>query len=186
MSAVASSSASAGGSAAATSTAVTVGAGVASADPLDLLRRAISTTTFPLITLLDSDRQATSSLSTAAFFSFPPSASASASASVDAPPETPLLLLPRDTPTRYTSRADTTTEFYTLAQLYLAYAERGAGVREYLSKGQEAGTGYVGIADRGAVVGYLEGGAEGGRVVRRGKEGEGESGRGFVGGPGGT
>jgi parafibromin len=125
-------------------------------DPLELLVRSIAGSSPPTLQTAASDP--TSSLLSAAYIAFPDPASASP------------ILIPKDAPTRFTSRADSRKDFYTIGQLWLAWAERETGVREYLMKGQEetggAGGGYVGIADRRSVVDYLERKGDGaGRVV---------------------
>lgn len=125
------------------------GATAPSPDPLDVLRAAIAVS-LP-ISLLTAAYEPTDSLKLASYISFPPAAAPGASE--------PVRLL-KDAATRYTARADATSEFYTLAQVYLAWAERETGVVEYLKKATEAGTGNVGIADRRAVVDVLLG-AEG-------------------------
>ncbi|WVQ79261.1 hypothetical protein IAT38_001357 [Cryptococcus sp. DSM 104549] len=130
----------------------------ASPDPLDLLRSAILSSTPP--TLLTAARDPSPTLALAAYLSFPSSGS-------DEP-----IALPKDTPTRFTSKPGSLEDFYNVGQLWLAYAERESGVRDYLMKGQAGGVGYVAITDRRAVVDYLSGEGEGaGRVVQKGEEG---------------
>jgi parafibromin len=129
---------------------------MSSPDPLELLLRSIAASE-PIV-LLTAASEPTQSLPSATYISFlDPSA-----------PDSPILLA-KDAPTRYTSRSDSRADFYTVGQLWLAWTERETGVREYLMKGQEAGGGgYVGIADRRAVIDYLEGKSEGGgRVVSK-------------------
>lgn len=128
-------------------------------DPLDLLAKSISASTTP--SLLTAASEPTSSLLAATYISFP--------SATESDTSSPILIV-KDASTRYTSRPDSRTDFYTIGQLWLAWTERETGVREYLMKGQEeggaAGGGYVGIADRRGVVEYLEGKGDGaGRVV---------------------
>ena len=140
-----------------------------SLDALDVLRASIA---FSLpTTLLDSSLNPIDSLKTCAFIQFPPAAAPAGGASEP-------VRLNRDAPTRYTAKASTDstgkTDFYTLAQLYLAWIERETGVVEYLKKATEAGIGNVGIADRRGVLEYLsaaEGAEEraGGRVRAKGE-----------------
>jgi parafibromin len=73
--------------------------------------------------------------------------------------------LTKETPTRYTSKADSKDDFYTVGQIWLAWTEKDAGVRDYLMKGQAGGIGYVGIADRRGVVEYLQGESDGGSRI---------------------
>jgi hypothetical protein len=118
-------------------------------DPLDLFRQAISASTPP--TLLDAASEAAESLQLATYISFPTE-----------PPTN----ITKETATRYTSKADSKDEFYSIGQLWLAWTEKDAGVRDYLMKGQAGGVGYVGIADRRGVVEYLQGESDGGaRIV---------------------
>ncbi|KAI9633056.1 RNA pol II accessory factor, Cdc73 family-domain-containing protein [Dioszegia hungarica] len=129
---------------------------MSSPDPLELLLKSIAASE-PIV-LLTAASEPTQSLPSATYISFlDPSA-----------PDSPILIA-KDAPTRYTSRSDSRTDLYTVGQLWLAWTERETGVREYLMKGQEAGGGgYVGIADRRAVIDYLEGKSEGGgRVVSK-------------------
>lgn len=129
---------------------------MSSPDPSELLLKSIAASE-PIV-LLTAASEPTQSLPSATYISFlDPSA-----------PDSPILIA-KDAPTRYTSRSDSRTDFYTVGQLWLAWTERETGVREYLMKGQEAGGGgYVGIADRRAVIDYLEGKSEGGgRVVSK-------------------
>ena len=118
-------------------------------DPLDLFRQAISASTPP--TLLDAASEPAESLQLATYISFPTE-----------PPTN----ITKETATRYTSKADSKDEFYNIGQLWLAWTEKDAGVRDYLMKGQAGGVGYVGIADRRGVVEYLQGESDGGaRIV---------------------
>ena len=120
-----------------------------SMDPLDLFRQAITASTPP--TLLDAASEPAESLQLASYISFPTE-----------PPTN----ITKETATRYTSKADTKDEFYNIGQLWLAWTEKDAGVRDYLMKGQAGGVGYVGIADRRGVVEYLQGESDGGaRIV---------------------
>jgi len=118
-------------------------------DPLDLFRQAITASTSP--TLLDAASEPAESLQLASYISFPTE-----------PPTN----ITKETATRYTSKADSKDEFYNIGQLWLAWTEKDAGVRDYLMKGQAGGVGYVGIADRRGVVEYLQGESDGGaRIV---------------------
>ncbi|KAK4684011.1 parafibromin, partial [Tremellales sp. Uapishka_1] len=122
-----------------------------SQDPLDLLVASIRDSLSPV--LLTPELSPSTTLSTAAWLSFPQSGAAP-------------INLPKDVPTRYTSKADSSDEFYSLGQLWLAWTERATAVREYLIKGTSEGVGYVTITDRRGVVDYLEGGRDAsGRVV---------------------
>jgi parafibromin len=127
-----------------------------SADPLDLLRQSVLSSLPPVLLSAASDPAPTLPLAT--YISFPqPSGSA--------------LNVPKDAPTRYTSKVGSLDEFYNVGQLWLAWTERETGVREYLMKGQATGVGYVGIADRKGVVDYLKGESEGtGRVLMVGAQ----------------
>ncbi|KAL7424950.1 accessory factor associated with RNA polymerase II [Cryptotrichosporon argae] len=123
-------------------------------DPLDLLRESIALST--PATLLTAASDPASTLADAAYLSF-------------ALPSGPVNL-PKDAPTRY-ARTAGRTDFYTLGQLWLAWTEKDTGVRDYLVKGQAAGTGYVGITDRRGVVEYLQGEGDGaGRVLGKGED----------------
>jgi hypothetical protein len=118
-------------------------------DPLDLFRQAISASTPP--TLLDAASEPAEALQLATYISFPTE-----------PPTN----ITKETATRYTSKADSKDEFYNIGQLWLAWTEKDAGVRDYLMKGQAGGVGYVGIADRRGVVEFLQGESDGGaRIV---------------------
>ena len=128
-----------------------------SMDPLDLFRQVIAASTPP--TLLDAASEAAESLQLAAYISFPTE-----------PPTN----ITKETPTRYTSKADSKDEFYNIGQLWLAWTEKDAGVRDYLMKGQAGGVGYVGIADRRGVVEYLQGDSDGGARIVSSTTAEGE------------
>ncbi|RXK34873.1 parafibromin [Tremella mesenterica] len=125
-------------------------------DPLDLFRASLTSSTTPV--LLTSVSEPSPTIPLAAYISFPQ-------------PSGEPINIPKDAPTRYTARADTRTEFYNIGQIWLAWTERESGVREYLAKGQASGVGYVGIADRRAVVEYLQGGDGGNRIIKVGDEG---------------
>ena len=134
---------------------------MSSPDALDLLRQSIATSTPPK--LLTAISETTDSLSTATHLSFSTSTSTA----------TEPINIPKETPTRYTSKAGTSKEFYTIGQLWLAYAERESGVREYLIKVQAAAVGNVAITDRRGVVEFLLGESEGtGRVLPKGEDRE--------------
>lgn len=119
-------------------------------DPLELLRASI-TSSLPA-QLLTAASEPASSLALAAYISFPRTSGEPVN-------------ITKDHSTRYTSKAGQSSEFYNIAQLWLAWTERDSGVREYLVKGQAGGVGYVSVADRRGVVEYLQGGDGGGRVV---------------------
>ncbi|GFZ50052.1 hypothetical protein JCM24511_07805 [Saitozyma sp. JCM 24511] len=127
-------------------------------DPLLLLRQSISLS-LPA-ELLTASSDPSPSLALATHLSFPQ-------------PSGDPISIPKDAPTRYTSKPDSRDEFYTLGQVWLAWTERDTGVREYLMRGQAGGVGYVGIADRKGVVDYLKGESEGecGRDRERGRAG---------------
>ncbi|KAK1923701.1 RNA pol II accessory factor, Cdc73 family-domain-containing protein [Papiliotrema laurentii] len=110
-------------------------------DPIDLLRQSISSS-LPSV-LLTAASEPTDTLSLAAYISFPQ-------------PTGEPINLTKETPTRYTSKAGSTNEFYNVAQLWLAWTERESGVRDYLVKGQAGGVGYVSVADRRGVVEFLQ------------------------------
>lgn len=129
-------------------------------DPLELFRAALSSASPP--TLLNAASEPASSLSSAAYISFPQSGA-------------DLINLVPSTSTRYTSKPGQRTEFYTLAQIYLAWSEREAGVREYLEKGQAEGAGYVSVADRRGVVDFLEGRNDATERVVKAGEGAGDN-----------
>lgn len=121
-------------------------------DPLDLLLASIRNDA--PAQLLTAASEPTDSLSLATYISFPSSAE-------------PINLV-KDTPTRYTSKAGSSNEFYSLAQIWLAWTERESGVRDYLVNGQAGGSGYVSVADRRGVVEFLQGGDGAGRVQAKG------------------
>lgn len=122
---------------------------MAEVDALDLFRRSVIESKTP--ELLTAASEACDTLQLAAYISF----------TVTTPPTN----LTKGTPTRYTSKADTKDDFYSVGQLWLAWTERDAGVRDYLVKGQQGEIGYVNIADRRGVVEYLKGDSDGaGRV----------------------
>jgi parafibromin len=125
-------------------------------DPLDLFRAAIASSSPP--DLLTAALEPSPTLPLAAYVSFPQ-------------PSSSPINIPKDTPTRYTSKVDaSSSDYYTLAQIWLAYTERDTAIREYLIKGQAGGGGYVSVADRTRVVEYLSGeGDGGGRVTRKGE-----------------
>ena len=125
-------------------------------DPLDLLRASISSS-LPAV-LLTAASEPASSLSLAAYISFPQASGES-------------INITKDHSTRYTSKAGQSSEFYNIAQLWLAWTEKDSGVREYLVKGQAGGVGSVSVADRRGVVEFLQGGDGGGRVVKAGQAG---------------
>jgi parafibromin len=125
-------------------------------DPIDLLRSSISSS-LPA-KLLSAASEPASSLSLAAYISFPQ-------------PQGEPINITKDHPTRYTSKAGQSTDFYNIAQLWLAWTEKDSGVREYLVKGQAGGLGYVSVADRRGVVEYLQGGDGSGRVIKAGDAG---------------
>lgn len=126
-------------------------------DPLDLLRASISENR-PAVLLSDGGAPA-DSITTAASLSFP-------QASGDA------ITIPKDAATRY-ARTDAREDFYNVGQLWLAWTEREAGVRDYLQKGQAAGVGYVAITDRRGVIDFLQGVTDGGvRVLGAGEDGK--------------
>lgn len=123
---------------------------MAQADVLDLFRRSVAESKSP--ELLTAASEPCDTLQLAAYISF----------TVTSPPTN----LTKDTATRYTSKADSKDDFYNVGQLWLAWTERDAGVRDYLMKGQQGEIGYVGIADRRGVVEYLKGESDGaGRVM---------------------
>lgn len=123
-------------------------------DSLDVFRTAITTSLPPV--LLTAASEPSPTLPLAAYISFPQSSSSP-------------INIPKDTPTRYTSRSESRDEFYSIGQLWLAWAERESNVRDYLVKGQAGGVGLVSITDRKGVVEYLSGdGDGGGRVVAKG------------------
>lgn len=126
-------------------------------DPIELLKSSIANSLPP--NLLTAAHEPCESLAEAAYISFPqPSSSES-------------IHLIKDSTTRYTSKAGSNDEFYTLAQLWLAWTERESGVRDYLVKGQAGGVGYVSVADRRGVVDYLQGEGDGaGRVLTKGQD----------------
>ena len=125
-------------------------------DPIDILRSSISLSNPPV--LLTAASEPAPSLQLATYISFPQPSSSS----ID---------IAKDTLTRYTSKAESRDEFYSIGQLWLAWTERESGVREYLIKGQAAGIGYVSVADRRAVVEYLTAEGDGaGRVVEKGQD----------------
>lgn len=126
-------------------------------DPLDLFRLALSSSAPPV--LLTAASEPAQTLAEAAYISFP----------LAQPHGT--VNIAKDASTRYTSKADSKNEFFTVGQLWLAWSERDSGVREYFSKVQQEGVGYVGVADRRGVVEYLMGeGDGGGRVVPKGDQ----------------
>ena len=129
-----------------------------STDPLDLFRQAIAASAPP--TLLNAASESAESLQLASYISFP-----------NTEPPTNIT---KETPTRYTSKADSKDEFYNIGQLWLAWTEKDAGVRDYLMKGQAGGVGYVGIADRRGVVEYLQGESDGGARIASSTTVEGE------------
>lgn len=140
----------------------TVSPSMAAQDPLDLLRAAISSS-LP-ITLLTAASEPAETLGTATYISILTTTSSDAGAE----PSSGVVQFEKDAPTRYTSKSDTRTDFFTIGQLWLAWVERDSEVRQYLIKGQEAGGVYVGIADRKAVVDYLSGAGDGmGRVLSK-------------------
>ncbi|WVF68538.1 hypothetical protein IAT40_003306 [Kwoniella sp. CBS 6097] len=132
-----------------------------SPDPLDLLRQSILSSTPP--TLLTESSSPASTLAEASFLSFEPT-----------PPLTDSpISIPKDVPTRYTSKAGSRDEFYLIGQLWLAWSERESGVRDYLMKGQAGSIGYVAITDRRGVVEFLTGENKGaGRVLAKGDQGQ--------------
>ncbi|ORY34845.1 RNA pol II accessory factor, Cdc73 family-domain-containing protein [Naematelia encephala] len=124
-----------------------------SQDPLDLFRACLSSSNPP--TLLTAALEPAPTLPLASYISFPGTAETSEAINI-----------PKDTPTRYTSKTGVSDDFYTLGQIWLAWSERESGVRDYLVKGQQAGVGYVSVADRRGVVEYLLGEGDGGGRVR--------------------
>lgn len=125
-------------------------------DPLDLLKTSLQSSNPPQ--LLTAASEPAPTLALAAYLSF---------TSIANP-----INLPKDTPTRYTSKPGSTSEFYNIGQLYLAWVEKDSGVRDYLIKGQAGGVGYVAITDRRPAVDYLLGKGDGeGRIVAKGEEG---------------
>ncbi|KGB77916.3 parafibromin [Cryptococcus deuterogattii R265] len=129
---------------------------MASNDPLDLLKSSLQSSNPP--ELLTAASEPAPSLALAAYLSFTSTANP--------------INLPKDTPTRYTSKPGSTSEFYNIGQLYLAWIERDSGVRDYLIKGQAGGVGYVAITDRRPAVDYLLGKGDGeGRIAAKGEEG---------------
>lgn len=129
---------------------------MASHDPLDLLKASLQSSTPPQ--LLTAASEPAPTLALAAYLSFASTANP--------------INLPKDTPTRYTSKPGSTSEFYNIGQLYLAWIEKDSGVRDYLIKGQAGGVGYVAITDRRPAVDYLLGKGDGeGRIVAKGEEG---------------
>jgi parafibromin len=131
---------------------------MAAMDPLDLFRQAIAASTPP--TLLTAASEPAETLQLAAYISF----------STTTPPTN----ITKETPTRYTSKADSKDEFYNIGQLWLAWTEKDAGVRDYLMKGQAGGVGYVGIADRRGVIEYLQGDSDGGSRIASSTKPEGK------------
>ena len=127
-------------------------------DPLDLFRASLAASSPP--TLLTAASEPSPTFPLAAYISFPQPSGAEP------------VNVAKDATTRYTARAETRTEFYTIGAIWLAWAERDSGVREYLAKGQASGVGYVAIADRRAVIEYLQGGDPGARLLRQGEEGQ--------------
>ena len=124
---------------------------MASPDPLELLLAAITTNEPPQ--LLTASNEPTESFGEAASLSF----------------KTAEVTLPKDTPTRYSAKAGSTTEFSNVGQLLLAWLERQAALREYMMKAQGSGVGYVTTLDRRGVVEYLTGQSDGaGRVLQLG------------------
>lgn len=133
---------------------------MASNDPLDLLKSSLQSSNPP--ELLTAASEPAPSLALAAYLSFTSTANP--------------INLPKDTPTRYTSKPGSTSEFYNIGQLYLAWIERDSGVRDYLIKGQAGGVGYVAITDRRPAVDYLLGKGDGeGRIAAKGEEGASKS-----------
>lgn len=123
---------------------------MASTDPLDLFRQSIAAEKLPV--LLTAASEPCDTLQLAAYVSF----------TVTSSPTN----FVKDTATRYTSKADSKDDFYNIGQLWLAWTEKDAGVRDYLMKGQQGEIGYVGIADRRGVVEYLRGESDGaGRIA---------------------
>ena len=123
---------------------------MSTADPLDLFRQSVAADKPPV--LLTAASEPCDTLQLAAYVSFP----------LTSPPTN----FTKDTSTRYTSKADSKDDFYNVGQLWLAWTERDAGVRDYLMKGQQGEIGYVGIADRRGVVEYLRGESDGsGRIA---------------------
>lgn len=127
-------------------------------DPIDLFKQSISTASIP--TLLTAAQEPADTLALASYISF-------------SQPSGESINLTKDTPTRYTSKVGSSTEFYNVAQLWLAWTEKSSSVRDYLVKGQQGGVGYVSVADRRGVVEFLQGENDGsGRVIRKGQDGE--------------
>jgi parafibromin len=122
---------------------------MATPDALELLRQSVSASTPP--TLLTAASEPCDTLQLATYISFPTTS--------------PATNITKETPTRYTSKADSKDEFYSVGQIWLAWTEKDAGVRDYLMKGQAGGIGYVGIADRRGVVEYLQGDSDGGARI---------------------
>ncbi|WRT69552.1 uncharacterized protein IL334_006539 [Kwoniella shivajii] len=130
-----------------------------SPDILDLLRQSITSNLPP--SLLTSSSEPASTLAEASFISFPP-----VSPLTDSP-----ISIAKDAATRYTSKAESKSEFYSVGQLWLAWNERESGVRDYLVKAQAGGVGLVAITDRRGVVEYLTGEHDGsGRIVGKGEQ----------------
>nr|ODN91090.1 parafibromin [Cryptococcus depauperatus CBS 7841] len=124
----------------------------AQGDSLELLRMSILASTPPSLLTAASDPSPT--LALASYLSF------------TRPGSSLPINIPKDAPTRFTSKAGSLQEFYNVGQLYLAWVERESGVRDYLMKGQAGGVGYVAITDRRVVVDYLTGAGDGaGRIV---------------------
>lgn len=127
-------------------------------DPIDLLKQAISASQDP--TLLTAAQEPADNLSLSAYISF-------------AQPSGDPINLTKETSTRYTSKPGSTTEYFNVAQLWLAWTERNSSVRDYLVKGQQGGVGYVSVADRKGVLEFLRGENDGSeRVIRKGQEGK--------------
>jgi parafibromin len=131
---------------------------MSSADPLDLFRKSVAADK-PAI-LLTAASEPCDTLQLAAYVSFPLTS--------------PATNFTKDTSTRYTSKADSKDDFYNIGQIWLAWTERDAGVRDYLMKGQQGEIGYVGIADRRGVVEYLRGESDGGGRIASSTKAQGE------------
>lgn len=126
-------------------------------DALALFRQSISASITP--TLLTAASEPCDTLQLATYISFPSTS--------------PATNFTKETPTRYTSKADSKDEFYSVGQVWLAWTEKDAGVRDYLMKGQAGGIGYVGIADRRGLVEYLQDDSDGGTRIASSTKAEG-------------
>lgn len=126
-------------------------------DALDLLQQSIAADS--PATLVTATGEQTDSIADAASLSF-------------AQPSADPVVLPKDASTRYW-RSDARTDYYTLAQLWLAWTERDSNLREYREKAAAFNVGAIAIADRLGVLNFLRGLADGGERVEAKGDGEG-------------